>query len=86
MLHNRPFITGESFGKWDDESGVYHNDGAFSGLLESVFFPRSEGRHGHNYSLLLPWRYGLLSDGLNIGLKHDSAVQYWKEGLMRGVS
>ena len=34
MLHNRPLITGESFGKWDDESGVYHNDGAFSGYLK----------------------------------------------------
>jgi hypothetical protein len=69
-----PFVTGSSF--WKTEGGVYHNDGAFAGLLQS-FNPSLSKREKfchprqYHHSLLLPWSFDLLTNGLNILLGHD---------------
>ena len=84
-----PFITGDSLGIPRDEDGSfrYHNDGAFAGLLQSLLvttelFDPSKYRH----SLLLPWRFDILINGLNLfALDHAKAIHYWEEGMRRGV-
>ena len=86
-----PFITGDSLGlRLQDEDGSffrYHNDGAFAGLLQSLLitteiFNPSKYRH----SLLLPWRFDILINGLNLfALDHAKAIHYWEEGMRRGV-
>lgn len=76
-----PFVTGSSF--WKREGDNFHNDGAFAGLFKhEYFFYPSQYQH----SLLLPWSFDLLSNGLNILLGHDRAVHYWEEGYSRGVN
>jgi hypothetical protein len=86
LVFSRPFVTGSSFWKQDDN--YYHNDGAFAGLLqgliplsksEPLFQPRQ-----HHHSLLLPWRLDLLAHGLDILLGRDKATQFWEEGMKRG--
>jgi hypothetical protein len=76
-----PFVTGSSF--WKREGDNFHNDGAFAGLFkhEHFFYPSQ-----YHHSLLLPWSFDLLSNGLNILLGHDRAVHYWEEGYSRGVN
>ena len=87
-----PFVTGSSF--WKTEGDVYHNDGAFAGLLQ-IFNPSLSKRDkfGHPYhyhhSLLLPWSFDLLSNGLNILLGHDrggfpAARRYQERVRLRG--
>jgi hypothetical protein len=85
-----PFVTGSSFGKRDDRNGAYHNDGAFAGLLGNLI-PQSIHEmglflpHQYHHSLLLPWRFDLLSNNLNMRMSHDKAVHFWEEGLRRGL-
>lgn len=88
LVFSRPFVTGSSFWKQDDN--YYHNDGAFAGLLQSLI-PLSDSEpifqpHRHRHSLLLPWNLDLLSRGLDILIGREKAVQYWKEGLKRGAN
>ncbi len=82
-----PFLTGSSF--WKRGGDVYHNDGAFAGLLQSFNPSLSKQEHlfhprQYNHSLLLPWNLDLLSNGLNILLGYDRAIYYWEEGYKRG--
>lgn len=83
----RPFVTGSSF--WKQDGGHYYNDGAFAGLLRCMI-PSSEGylsQLGRNHhSLLLPWSFDLLSRGLNILLGREKAIEFWEEGLKKGVN
>jgi hypothetical protein len=83
-----PYVTGSTLGKIDDETGMYHNDGALAGLFQNIF-SSSNGPLGrpsrHDYSLLLPWKLSLLLNSLNLGLDHDRAIYYWEEGRRRGV-
>jgi hypothetical protein len=67
---------------------MYYNDGAFAGLFQS-FIPMSK-QYGHffhpqryHYSVLLPWSFDLISNGLNILLGYERAVHFWEEGLRR---
>ena len=79
-----PLITGDSLGILDEDQNFrYHNDGAFVGLLRrSEMFDPSKYRH----SLLLPWRFDILINGLNLfALDHAKAIHYWEEGMRRGV-
>ena len=80
-----PLITGDSLGIPRDEDGSfrYYNDGAFVGLLRrSELFDPSKYRH----SLLLPWRFDILINGLNLfALDHAKAIHYWEEGVRRGI-
>ena len=90
---SRPFITGSTFCSRDDNTGRYHNDGAFAGLFAFTKHLISQSDDDHqlfrpdmyHHSLKLPWSFDLLSNGLNILLGHDRAVHYWKEGLRKGV-
>lgn len=77
---SRPFVTGRSFGKRDDQS--LHNDGAFAGLLRGLTLTLADENH---HSLRLPWNFDLLWNGLNMLLGHDRALQFWNEGLKRGI-
>ena len=83
-----PYVTGSTLGKIDDETGMYHNDGALAGLFQNIF-SSSNGLLSrpsrHDYSLLLPWKLSLLLNSLNLGLDHDRAIYYWEEGRRRGV-
>jgi hypothetical protein len=86
LAFSRPFVTGSSFWKQDDD--FYYNDGAFAGLLRSVIpFSKTEsfqpGRHHH--SLRLPWSFDLLFHGLDILLGREKAIEFWEEGLKRGA-
>jgi len=79
-----PLITGDSLGILDEDQNFrYHNDGAFVGLLRrSEMFDPSKYTH----SLLLPWRFDILINGLNLfALDHAKAIHYWEEGMRRGV-
>ena len=79
-----PLITGDSLGILDEDQNFrYHNDGAFVGLLRrSEMFDPSKYRH----SLLLPWRFDILINGLNLfALDHAKAIHYWEEGMRRGI-
>jgi len=83
-----PLITGDSLGILDEDQNFrYHNDGAFAGLLQSLLvttelFDPSKYRH----SLLLPWRFDILINGLNLfALDHAKAIHYWEEGMRRGI-
>eukprot|EP00970_Alexandrium_tamarense_P002741 scaffold387_cov195-Alexandrium_tamarense.AAC.21 len=69
-----------SFGKRDDQS--LHNDGAFAGLLRGLTLTLADENH---HSLRLPWNFDLLWNGLNMLLGHDRALQFWNEGLKRGI-
>jgi len=84
-----PFVTGSSFGFFDETTGLHHNDGAFAGLLQNLLLKPKNGEQyfpprQYDHSLLLPWNFDLLSNGLNMLLSHDKAVHFWKEGLERG--
>jgi len=83
-----PLITGDSLGILDEDQNFrYHNDGAFAGLLQSLLvttelFDPSKYRH----SLLLPWRFDILINGLNLfALDHAKAIHYWEDGMRRGI-
>jgi hypothetical protein len=79
VIQSRPFITGHSFGT-RDENGLYHLDGAFSGLFQ-VSNPQSKSER-RRLPLLLPWSFGLLLNGLNMLLSHDRATRFWEEGYL----
>ena len=69
----------------------YINDGAFAGLFQN-FISRKQKKdlhqflpERHHFSLLLPWNIDLLLNGLNMNMRCERAVHFWREGLRRGV-
>ena len=80
-------MTGPSFTILDDETGMHHNDGAFSGLFLSrqakskLLFGQCQRHH----SLNVPWTFDMQSNILNIFLSSERAKYFWNEGFANGV-